>query len=197
MSTLSRRRQDRIVAWMPVIFLLILAVLTWWLDATISRAAVERNKPLATSPEQFLEKFGALRYDAEGALTQELVAQRGAMFPQLNRTVVEKPTFTNQTPNGAAMSVRAEKAVVHGKNERVEFSGGVRAQQLAWGDQPGRVLETDALTAYPATGELSTQSSVKITQADAVVETKGLKANTKSQQFSGQGPARITLTPKN
>jgi LPS export ABC transporter protein LptC len=181
---------------MPLIFLSGLAAITWWLNITISREVVQRNKPPATSPEQFLETFTALRYDPSGALTQELKAERGTFFPELNRTVVEKPTFAQTAPNAAPLSVRASKAVMHGRNERIDFSGGVRAQQQAWGEQPARVMETDNLTAVPATGELTTQAAVRITQADAVVESQGLRANTKSQQVSGTGPARIILQPK-
>ncbi len=196
LSTAGRRRQDRIVAWTPVLFLLLLAALTVWLDFTISRAVVDRHKPGANSPEQFLENFTALRYDAQGALTQQLKAERGTYFPQMNRTVVEKPHFTNQPPQGAQMTVRANKAIVHGKNDRIDFAGNVRAQQPEFEGQPARVLETESLTAVPATGDLSTQAAVKISQANAVVETKGLRANSKTQQFSGQGPARIVLQPK-
>lgn len=198
MSTfaLSRRRQDRLVAWMPLLFLGVLAAITWWLNVTISREVVHRNKPPATSPEQFLETFTALRYDPSGALTQDLKATRGTYFPELNRTVVESPTFAQTTPNTAPLSVRAAKAVMHGRNERIDFSGGVQARQQAWGEQPARLIETDNLTAVPATGELITQAAVRITQADAVVESQGLKANTKSQQVSGTGPARIILQPR-
>jgi lipopolysaccharide export system protein LptC len=198
MSTfaLSRRRQDRMVAWMPLIFLAMLAVIAWWLEATLSREVVQRNKPPATSPEQFLETFTALRYDPTGALTQELNAKRGTYFPELNRTVVEQPKFSQTAPNTAPLAVRSDKAVLHGRNERIDFSGGVRAQQQSFNDQPARVFETDQLTAVPATGELTTQSAVKITQADATVESQGLRANTKNQTFSGQGPARIILQPK-
>ncbi len=194
----SRRRQDRIAAWMPVLLLAVLGVLAMWLDWKISHAVIDRHKPAANSPESFIEKFTASRYDGGGILIQELKAERGSHFPALERMVVEKPVFANRPTTGGPLDVSADKAVMHGKKtaDRVEFTGTVRAQQPAFNGQPARLMETESLTAIPQTGELSTQSAVKLTQADAVVETKGMRANTKTQQFSGTGQARIVLQPK-
>jgi LPS export ABC transporter protein LptC len=171
---------------MPLLLLAALAVLAVWLDFKINHSVAERHKPAANSPESFIEKFVATRFDGQGTLIQELKAERGSHFPALDRMVVEKPEFANRP------------VVLFGKKtpDRVEFSGKVRAQQPAFNGQPARLMETESLTAIPQTGELSTQAAVKMTQADAVVETKGLKANTKTQQFSGTGPARIVLQPK-
>jgi LPS export ABC transporter protein LptC len=197
---IGRRRQDRMVAWMPVIFMLLLGSLSWWLEVKISKAVVDKHKPTVNTPESFAENYASLRYDAEGALTQELTAVRGSHFPQLNRAVVEKPAFRGQSEQGAPIAVKASKAVVElgVKNhpQRIDFEGGVRAEQPAFGEQPARTFETSRLTVFPDSGELATQAAVKITQADTQIETKGLKANTKSQTVSGQGPARIVLQPK-
>jgi LPS export ABC transporter protein LptC len=195
---ISRRRQDRFTAWMPVFLLAALAAVAVWLDFKINFSVAERHKPAANSPESFIEKFVATRFDERGTLIQELKAERGSHFPALERMVVERPEFANRPVGSGPIDVRADKAIVYGKKtpERVEFSGKVRAQQPAFNGQPARLMETESLTAIPATGELSTQAAVKMTQADAVVETKGLKANTKTQQFFGTGPARIVLQPK-
>ena len=183
---------------MPLFLLAGLGIVAMWLDWKISHAVLDRHKPAANSPESFIEKFTASRYDGSGALIQELKAERGSHFPAMERMVVEKPVFANRPAVGGPLDVSADKAVVHGKKsaDRVEFTGKVRAQQPALNGQPARLMETEALTAIPQTGELSTQSAVKMTQADAVVETKGLRANTKTQQFSGTGPTRIVLQPK-
>jgi LPS export ABC transporter protein LptC len=195
---ISRRRQDRVTALLPLLLLALLAVLAVWLDFKINHSVTERHKPAANSPESFIEKFVATRFDGQGTLIQELKAERGSHFPALERMVVERPEFANRPVGSGPIDVRADKAILYGKKtpERVEFSGKVRAQQPAFNGQPARLMETESLTAIPQTGELSTQAAVKMTQADAVVETKGLKANTKTQQFSGTGPARIVLQPK-
>ncbi len=200
MSTfsLSRRRQDRIAAWMPVLLLIALGIISVWLDWKISHAVADQHKAAANSPESFIEKFVASRYDGSGAMIQELKAERGSHFPAMEQMVVQKPVFANRPTVGGPLDVSADKAVMHGKKtaDRVEFSGKVRAQQPAFNGQPARLMETETLTAIPQTGELSTQSAVKLTQADAVVETKGLRANTKTQQFSSTGASRIVLQPK-
>jgi LPS export ABC transporter protein LptC len=192
----SRRRQDRIAALFPVLVLLALGVISFWLNTTIERAVIDRHKPGANAPEQFLEQFNSQRYDKDGTLTQQLAAERGTYFPQYNRTVVDRPVFGNRPVGNSPLDVTAAKAVVYGRNEKIDFSGGVRATQPAFNGQPARLLETETLLSVPATGEISTQSAVKMTQADTVVESNGLKFNTKTQQIAGQGPARIVLQPK-
>ncbi|MEN9560016.1 MAG: hypothetical protein RLZZ502_1227 [Pseudomonadota bacterium] len=185
---------ERSAAWFPVLLLAILAAMTYWLEGKVQGAALEQRLKELNLPDQFLERFTARRYTAEGALTQSLTALRATAFPQLNQSVVESPKLSITSASKPEQKIQADTAVVVGKNERIEFKGGVIATQAATGKQQATMIQSNTLTSYPASNRLLSKETVHITQGDKTFDATSLDYNSKTQQFQ-TGRVRIELAP--
>ena len=68
--------KDRLIAWSPVILLLLLAVLTWWLDARVRSPNTQLDGIGQHDPEFYIEGFMAVRMNPDGTRRYELTGTR-------------------------------------------------------------------------------------------------------------------------
>jgi lipopolysaccharide export system protein LptC len=194
LSAFVLQQRDRWAAWFPVLLLTVLALMTYWLEGKVQSAAHEKRSREQNIPEQFLERFVAKRYTAEGDLSQQLSAVRATAFPQINQSIIESPVMKARTPNKPQQDITATTAVVIGKNERIEFSGTVLATQAQFKKNAATTITSERLTAYPNTHQLKTKTPVTIVQSGKTFTAASLDYNTQTQQFA-TGRVKIELDP--
>jgi lipopolysaccharide export system protein LptC len=200
---LSRRRQDRITAFFPLVAVAFFAALTYWLDARVTASAVARQSAAKTAPDHFLQDFKIERTSKEGRIEQTIVGERATHFPTDNTTVIRTPRYESNVEGKAPLSVSAKQGVFFSDPKRKEdgveqadFSGKVVATQGAFKDRDAIRYESETMTVFPKTQQGRTKDTTRTTSGDRVVTTEGIEIDAENQTGKTSRGFNLELTPK-
>jgi lipopolysaccharide export system protein LptC len=200
-ALLSRRRQDRITAFVPLLAIALFAALTYWLDARVADSAVARQKAALTSPDHFMERFTIERTSAEGRVDQVIVGARASHYPNNNTTVIDAPVYKSNVDGKAPLNVQAARSVMFNDPskkgiEQADFSGRVVAIQGAHQGRDPIRYESDTLTVFPQTQRALTKDVTKTVSGDRVVTTQGIEIDAEKQTGKTTDGFSLELSPK-
>jgi len=139
---------ERGTLWLPLAILLVLAVLSFWIQRLVQLPA---GVPLGAhaAPEGIMEDFRALRTDAQGRPLHRLSAQRFKHYTGSKLTVLEAPRFTQYDSQRGEIDASSQRATVSKDGELIDLTGNVR---VTWQTTPGRpatVLTSARLKVFP------------------------------------------------
>ena len=93
--------EDRMIArgslWLPLAILLVLAVLSFWIERSVQISA-NGDPTTRTEPEGIMENFDALRTDATGQPHYRLTARKLKHYSNSKRTELDSPRFVQLDP---------------------------------------------------------------------------------------------------
>ncbi len=198
---ISRRRQDRLTAVVPLAVVALFAALTYWLEVRVSESSIARQKPTLTSPDHFMEGFTIERTSKSGRVEQTIVGTRATHYPSNDTTVLEAPKYDSQVEGKAPLSVKASRGVMYNDPkkkgvEQADFSGGVIAVQGAHAGRDPIRYESETLTVFPQTQRAQTKDTTKTLSGDRVVTTQGIEIDAESQTGKTTQGFSLELTPK-
>jgi lipopolysaccharide export system protein LptC len=200
-ALISRRRQDRITAFFPVIALAVFTAITFWLDARVTDSARARRKPTPTAPDHFMERFTIEKTSIKGKVDQVVVGTRATHFPDSQTTVIESPKFNSTVEGKPPLSVRSTTAVLLNDSqkkgmEQADFSGNVVAVQGAFGGRDPVTYQSETLTVFPQTQRAQTTAATKTISGDRVMTTQGIEIDAENQTGKTDRGFNLELTPK-
>ncbi len=168
---------DRAASLFPLLMLLLLAALTFWLNRVIQ--GDNPRSPLRHDPDYWVERFEVRRFDPEGKLQHTVVAQKLLHYPDDDTTVVTAPHITyHQKPRS---EIFARMAYIGRDGKEVDLVDEVRViRQGASGAAPSSLLETKSLTVFPDDEKGRTKDPVVITQGKSVIQGTGLEFDNRS-----------------
>ena len=169
--------KNRSASMLPLILLLLLAALTFWLSHVIEDRAP--RGPLRHDPDYWAERLELRRFDSNGKLQHTLVAEKMLHYPDDDTTVVSEPhlTYHRQPP----VEIFARTAHIGRDGKEVDLVDDVQvirhgATELA----PPTVLETRTLKIFPDEEKGSTNDRVTITKGSSVVRGTGLETDNRT-----------------
>lgn len=198
MELTSRRRLDRLIAWMPILLLGGLAALTWWLDAQVQDAGPRRDGNARHDPDLFAERVRGVELDEKGRAVQTLAASRARHYPDDGTVEFDDPRFLLTQPGRPPFSVQADRARVTGDRERAVFDGSVNATRAAEtagsGEPAGPVsLATEHLVVIPKESKALTDRPVTITEPRGIIRATGLVLDNEAKTATLQSEVRGTF----
>jgi lipopolysaccharide export system protein LptC len=198
---ISRRRQDRLTAFFPLLAVAFFALLTYWLDARVSESAAARRKPTPTSPDHFMERFKIERTSKDGRIDQTITGERATHFPSNSTTVIEAPKYHSKVEGKAPLHVSAKQGTIFSDPkkkgvEQADFTGRVVAQQAAFKDRDPIRYESESLTVYPATQRAYTKAQTRTISGDRVMTTQGIELDAENQTGKTTEGFNLELSPK-
>lgn len=146
--------------WFPLVLALALGGVSFWLD----RVSQVETEEVALSPhEPQYEIFGirAKRFGADGAVVEQLTAERAWQFPARTDAYLAKPDIVLAPYSQEHYRIRAEQAHYVEDREHIVLSGGVVLDKPATADTPAGRLETDTLTIDTAAQTARTEDWVR------------------------------------
>ncbi|MGH6631485.1 MAG: LPS export ABC transporter periplasmic protein LptC, partial [Burkholderiales bacterium] len=84
---------DRLINWAPAVLLLMLALLTWWLNSKVQPPARLSDGSSRHDPDFYVEGFAAARMNEDGTKRYELVGKRLTHYPDDKTTELQTPTL--------------------------------------------------------------------------------------------------------
>ena len=134
--------------WLPLVVLLLLAALSYWIDQVVQQPAGS-SQTAKSSPEGIMENFEAMRTDLAGQPQYRLSAKRLKHYTGSKRTEMESPHLIQLSAQTGEIDTTARQATVSPEGDEVDLQGDVVIVRAAQPGQSVMTLRTARLLAYP------------------------------------------------
>lgn len=175
--------QDRLIAWSPVILLLLLALLTWWLDARVRLPDSQADASAEKDPEFYVEGFMAVRMNPDGSRRYELAGTRLTHYSNERGSLLESPSLLYYDYERAPVKVSSDTAEVEGGGKNVYFRGNVTIARPAFGVNAPLGIATDYLHVIPEEEIAKTDLPVTMTEGNSTARSVGLEFDNKVRKI--------------
>lgn len=181
---------DRSTSLVPLVMLVLLAALTFWLSRLIE--GDKPRAPLRHDPDYIVDRFEVRRFDTAGKLQHTLSGQRLVHFPDDDTTVVSAPRLTYHQV--APTEISAREAHIGRDGKEVDLLDAVRViRHAAAGDTAPTRIETRSLKIFPDEERGLTRETVTITQGRSVVRGHGMEIDNRTGLSVLHGRVKGTL----
>jgi lipopolysaccharide export system protein LptC len=174
--------KDRLFAWSPAILLLLLAVLTWWLDAKVRSPQNLAGASARGAPDFYIEGFKAVRMNPDGTRRYELAGERLVHYETDRSSILSSPTLLYHDYKRAPLTVSADSAELESGGENVYFRGNVRIERPAFDLNPQLGLATSYLHVIPDEEIAKTDQAVTMVEGNSTVRSVGLEFDNKASR---------------
>ena len=167
--------RDRLFAWSPAILLLLLAILTWWLDAKVRSPQNLAGATTSDAPDFYIEGFNAVRMNPDGTRRYELTGKRLVHYADENSSLLSSPTLLYHDYERAPLTVSADTAELESGGENVYFRGNVRLDRPPFDFNPRLGVATSYLHVVPDQEIAKTDQAVTMVDGNSTVRSVGLE----------------------
>jgi lipopolysaccharide export system protein LptC len=175
--------KDRLVAWSPVILLVLLAALTGWLDSRVRAPEQQANGAAERDPEFYIEGFIAIRMNPDGTRRYELAGTRLTHYADKEHSVLAAPSLLYYDYKRAPVKVSSNTAEVEDGGDNVHFRGDVTISRPAFGSNPALGVATDYIHVMPDEEIGKTDEPVTMTEGNSTVRSVGLEFEKKASKI--------------
>jgi lipopolysaccharide export system protein LptC len=174
-------RERRIAIWYPLILMLLLAALTFWLDRIVQPEPVKRDGSTRHDPDYIVKGFVITREGADGNPRYTLSAASMIHYPDDDSTHLEKPLFSGFSKGRAPLHIEADKGLISSNGEHAYFRGHVKVTREAYDGESELTIQTSYLHIIPDQDLAQTDKPVTIRDARTIVTAIGLELNNKTR----------------
>jgi lipopolysaccharide export system protein LptC len=176
--------RDRLIAWSPAILLLLLAVLTWWLDAKVRSPLNLGGQATRGAPDFYVEGFNAVRMNPDGTRRYELSGKRLVHYTNERSAILSSPTLLYHDYARAPVTVSADIAEIENGGENVYFRGDVRIDRPPFDLNPRLGVATSYLHVIPDQEIAKTDQPVTLADGNSTVRSVGLEFDNRNNRIS-------------
>lgn len=171
---------ERLPGLFPLVLLVLLVALTYWLDQVVQGPAAVPNPLLRHDPDYMVDKMLATRMDVNGRIKNTLYTVKLTHFPDDDTTVLEAPRFISYAKS-APVTITAKSGLVSSNGENVYFRDDVRVVRAPYGEKSEMVVNTEYLHVLPDDNIAKTDRAVTITDANMVVNAVGMEMSSETR----------------
>lgn len=172
---------DRFTLWFPLGIMVLLALLTFWLDRTVQGPLLKRDGSARHEPDYWVENFVAKRLGEDGLPLHTLAAVKLEHFPDDDTTVLTRPNFTAMDLNRVPTRIAAQNGLVSSDGKEVYFSRNVLVRKDAGAGKDWLTIATEYLHITPDQDIARTDRAVTIKTPAAVITATGMELNNRTQ----------------
>ncbi len=170
MMGLLRALLDRLVLYLPVFLMGVLAMGTYWLvRSTPATSAPAVAAAVQHQPDYFMRKFAVKTYDANGQLKSQVSGTEARHFPDTETLEIDQVNIRSFDVQGRLTTATARQAIANSDASEVQLMGDakvVRASTLtpAGRIQPALAFKGEFLHAYMNTERIKSHLPVELTR---------------------------------
>ena len=165
----------RIRKWLPVLFLSLLALLSYWLENKVRLSAVSEIQNNA-EPDVIVEHVDATKFGADGMPHQSLKARELLHYPDDSAKLID-PGLLLVSPGQADVHVSSKWALLAANGEDIYLHDQVLVTRDAYGTRSRMDMTTDYLHLNPDRHVGDTTHPVRIRDAKTDVHAIGMTFN--------------------
>ncbi len=177
--------------WFPVVLLLFLAGISFWLNYTVQGSS-SVNTLNDRDPESIVENFEAIRTDPQGRIKEHLFARKLSHFSGSKLSEIEGPRLVQIVPGASNMTITAGHAVISHDSREVSLEQNVVMTRAGSAGGTAMVLTTARLLAYPERDLLRAPGPVVVKGAGLELYAAGMEIDSKRRiiKLTGRVKAR-------
>lgn len=172
---------NRLPAWFPLVLLILLAALTFWLDRAVQPTSPARDGSSRHDPDYVVENFSATRMGPDGAPRYTLSAKKMWHYPDDDTTHLERPRFVSTEPAKPALRAKADRAMLSSNGDNVYLSGNVVMLREADDNQGEMTIASRFLHIIPDDDIIKTDKAATITGTGFVIHAVGAVINNRTR----------------
>jgi lipopolysaccharide export system protein LptC len=167
----------------PLLLMLALAGLTFWLELMVREEEGVRQSPRRHDADYIVDRLMHTRFNAQGAAESMLAAEKMLHYPDDDSTDLVAPRLVQTKANQPRITVTAERATLSQDGEELFLYDNVLVVREAGAGRPETRMRTSFLQVARAQSVLRTDRDVVITEVDRVLSGRGLEYNNETRQF--------------
>jgi LPS export ABC transporter protein LptC len=171
-------------------------VIITWISSSPSHRPSEQSGAQADLPGYYLKSAILTDYDASGAPSIRIEAERIDQIDHGNEVALSNVRVNYEAPGGQAWVLIGDRAHVQPGGKIIDVAGNVRLQ----GENPGTpgtaVIQTDLLSYDVPDGIASTKSDVRIDYGGHILTARGLSANLKERTIRLESKVNGRFLPR-
>lgn len=169
--------RDRLGLLFPAVLLVMLAMLSFWLDRTVQPPPPKNDGSSRHDPDYTVENFTATRMGKDGLPRHTLTATKMVHYPDDDSTHLDRPHFTRFNSGMAPIHIQSVKGLLSKDGEHAHFTGNVVVTRDAFDGKSAMILTTSYLHIIPDKDLAQTDKPVNIRDAHTNVDAIGLELN--------------------
>lgn len=181
----------------PLLLMLALAGLTFWLEFMVREEEGFRRPPRRHDPDYVVDRLMHTRFNAQGAAESMLAAEKMLHYPDDDSTDLVAPRLVQAKANQPRVTVTADRATLSQNGEELFLYDNVLVVREGGAGHPEARMRTSFLQVARAQSVLRTDRDVVITEADRVLSGRGMEYNNDSGQFHLRERVRGRYRPAN
>ena len=172
--------RDRLSLWFPAGLLLLLAMLSFWLNRTVQPPQPKNDGSSRHDPDYFVENFTTTRMGVDGLPHHTLTAAKMVHYPDDDSTHLDRPHFTRFENGIAPLHIEATNGLLSSEGKHAYFTDNVIVTREAYNGKSMLTLKTSYLHVIPDKDQALTDKPVNIQDARTNVDAIGLELNNKT-----------------
>ena len=202
LSMRMRRGLDRVVVYLHLLLMGLMAMTTYWL-VRHTPATEEAQLEVAPRhvPDYFMKDFSVKIFDAEGKLKSEIVGREGRHFPDTDTLEIDQPQIRILGEQGRTTTATAARGLINADGSQAQLFGAAvvirEASTNAQGQRiPRSALQSDFLHLFANTEQVRSHLPVVLVRGEADRFTAdGLDYDNLDRVMQLKGRVRGTLQP--
>lgn len=174
-------RFERVRHWLPLLPLLGLLAVTYWLNQQVQLDTPAEGKKLHI-PDAIMENFSALSLDEQGRRKGTMAGRKMLHYPDDDSSEIIQPHLTSHAANRPPLHLTAHKGVVLNKGEEVILQQAVLVRREPTPEAREMRMYTEQLRALPDKDWCGTDLPVRMEQGQDVMSAVGMEMNNQTQQ---------------
>ncbi len=171
----------RIRHWLPLLPLLCLVGITYWLNQQVLNGQTAQEKILRHEPDAFMENFSAIKLNQLGVPRLIMTAKKLQHYADDDSTTLENPRLVMMMTARPAIHIIAREGVVSSKGDEVFLNRDVELLREPGATQEQLTVHTEYLHIVPDREWLDTDQQVTLEDAQMNLQATGLEMDNKAR----------------
>ncbi|MBA2689562.1 MAG: LPS export ABC transporter periplasmic protein LptC [Burkholderiales bacterium] len=169
---------------LPLLLLLLLAGLTFWLSQAVTGLPDKGNGTKRHDPDMFVDNFTAKQFGADGTVRYTLAARKMVHYPDDDTSHLTDVKF-NATETGAPpFTATSDTGVLTQKGEEIFLRGNVILVREAAPPNSRIIVRTSYLHVIPDAGIAQTDQPVELRDASKIINAASMRVNNKIETIT-------------
>jgi lipopolysaccharide export system protein LptC len=177
---------------LPLLTVLLLAVLTFWLRVTVEQGSPERSAVARHDPDAVVDNFRLVRLGPTGAPLYSISARRMLHYLDDNTSVLVQPQFHKRGADGVQLFVASNSARMSPDASEARFEGNVLLRREAR-QRPPLVARTEFLHVMADSDLVRSDRRVTLSEGGTMLTGVGMEMNRATRQIVLHSEVRGTF----
>ncbi|MDD2685335.1 MAG: LPS export ABC transporter periplasmic protein LptC [Gallionella sp.] len=181
--------------WLPIIPLLGLLGLTYWLNQQVQPLAVQAETGPRHDPDASMENFSAIKFDDQGHPRFLMAAKKMLHYPDDDTATLDMPRITTLSQDHPPIHTAARSGTVNNRSDEIFLTGDVEVVREASAGRSELTLQTEHLHLLPNKDWAETADPVVIFDAQMTTHAIGLEMDNKARTLKLLAQVRSIHAP--